>query len=52
LPDLSADLADKRFKFLAENLERLPLVAYEEARTWIDSFRALVQRGDSANLAK
>ncbi|HSZ52408.1 MAG TPA: class I SAM-dependent methyltransferase [Caulobacteraceae bacterium] len=52
LPDLSADLADKRFKFLVQNLERLPLVAYEEARTWIDSFRAFVQRGDSASLAK
>lgn len=52
LPDLSADLADARFKFLMKNLERLPVVAYEEARTWIESFQASVQRGDSANLAK
>jgi hypothetical protein len=52
LPDLSAELADKRFKFLAEHVGRLPLVAYEDARTWIDSSRASVQRGDSASPAK
>ena len=52
LPDLSVELADKRFKYLVERLEGLPVVAYEEARTWINSFRASVQRGDSASLAK
>lgn len=52
LPDLSAELADKRFKFLAEHLGRLPVVAYEEARTWIESRWAFVPRGDSASLAK
>lgn len=52
LPDLSAELADRRFKFLAEHLGSLPVVAYEEARTWIESCRASVQRGDSASLAK
>jgi len=52
LPDLSAELADKRFKYLIQHLEGLPLVAYEEARTWIDLYRAAVQRGDSACLAR
>jgi hypothetical protein len=52
LPDLSGELSDKRFKFLAQHLGGLPVVTYEEARTWIESCQASVQRGDSANLAK
>lgn len=52
LPDLGPELADRRFKYLLEHLGRLPLVGYEDARTWIESHQTSVQRGDSANLAK
>jgi hypothetical protein len=45
LADLGATLADKRFKYLHENIARLPLVGYETGRAWIESQRSVRAHG-------
>jgi hypothetical protein len=45
LPDLGATLADKRFKYLVEQLAKIPVVEYEEGRAWIDGIRGAPPAG-------
>lgn len=40
LPDQGAILSDKRFRYLHEHFADLPVVGYEEGRSWIDALRA------------
>jgi len=37
LPDFSAELCDKRFEYLYENIGKLPLIEWREACDWIGS---------------
>ena len=38
LPDFSAELQDKRFQYLYENIRKLPLIEWREAYDWIRNF--------------
>jgi hypothetical protein len=40
LTDLEADLAPRRFRYFHENFARLPVVDWQGAREWIESYRA------------
>jgi hypothetical protein len=37
VPDLANELRDMRFSYLYENIHRLPLIGYDEGRTWLRS---------------
>jgi len=37
IPDLSDELRDKRFPFLYQNLDKLPLTEYQEGRRWLET---------------
>ena len=36
IPDLGAELQGKRFQYFYENLDRLPILDYEDGRAWIE----------------